>query len=184
MATRLKVFRTPIGFHDAYVAVPSRKAALAAGGADGDLFARGGAEEVTDPALTEAPLADPGKVIKVPRGSAEQHLAAMADADRKKPPSHGAPKRRSAAPPPAAPRRPPPPRPSRSDLAAAEADRERQKREHDGQMAVLEAERTRIQAQIAALRKAGEQQRDRLDRRIDSLRADYEAAMDRWRSDS
>jgi hypothetical protein len=27
---KLKVFRTPIGFHDAYVAAPSKKAALAA----------------------------------------------------------------------------------------------------------------------------------------------------------
>ena len=30
---RLKVFRTSIGFHDAYVAAPSRKAALEAWGA-------------------------------------------------------------------------------------------------------------------------------------------------------
>ncbi len=34
MARKLKVFRTPAGFHDAYVAAPSRKAALAAWGAD------------------------------------------------------------------------------------------------------------------------------------------------------
>ena len=45
---KLKVFRTPTGFHDAYVAAPSRKAALAAWGAEADLFARGTAEEVTD----------------------------------------------------------------------------------------------------------------------------------------
>jgi hypothetical protein len=30
MPRKLKVFRTPIGFHDAYVAAPSRKAALEA----------------------------------------------------------------------------------------------------------------------------------------------------------
>jgi hypothetical protein len=29
-AAKLKVFRTPIGFHDAYVAAPSQKAALEA----------------------------------------------------------------------------------------------------------------------------------------------------------
>lgn len=77
MAAKLKVFRTPIGFHDAYVATSSRKAALAAWGATGDLFAHGQAELVTDARLMEAPLADPGTVITVVRGSAEEHLAAL-----------------------------------------------------------------------------------------------------------
>ena len=48
MARALKVYRTPIGFHDAYVAAPSQKAALAAWGADANLFARGSAEQVTE----------------------------------------------------------------------------------------------------------------------------------------
>jgi hypothetical protein len=43
-ASKLKVYRTAAGFHDAYVAAPSQKAALAAWGSDHDLFARGGAE--------------------------------------------------------------------------------------------------------------------------------------------
>ncbi len=60
---KLKVFRTPIGFHDAYVAAPSQKAALEAWGADGNLFAQGIAEQVTDPELMEEPLASPGKVL-------------------------------------------------------------------------------------------------------------------------
>ena len=51
----LKVYRTPIGFHDAYVAAPSQKAALQAWGSDANLFARGVAELVTDPALTAEP---------------------------------------------------------------------------------------------------------------------------------
>ena len=37
---KLKVFRTPIGFHDAYVAAPSQKAALEAWGADSNIFAQ------------------------------------------------------------------------------------------------------------------------------------------------
>jgi hypothetical protein len=41
MARALKVFRTPIGFHDDYVAASSRKAALEAWGGDADLFACG-----------------------------------------------------------------------------------------------------------------------------------------------
>jgi hypothetical protein len=37
-SARLKVFRTPIGFHDAYIAAPSQKAALEAWGSDKDIF--------------------------------------------------------------------------------------------------------------------------------------------------
>ena len=64
MARALKVYRTPIGFHDAYVAAPSRKAALEAWGSDHDLFATGAAELVTDPELTREPLEKPGSVIR------------------------------------------------------------------------------------------------------------------------
>jgi hypothetical protein len=69
---KLQVYRTPIGFHDAYVAAPSQKAALAAWGSDADLFARGVADVVTDPELTREPLENPGEVIKRLRGSAEE----------------------------------------------------------------------------------------------------------------
>lgn len=75
---KLKVFRTTIGFHDAYVATPSRAAALRAWGAGTDLFAMGAAETVNDPELTAAPLAEPGRVIRLSRGSATDHLAAEA----------------------------------------------------------------------------------------------------------
>ena len=77
MARKLKVFRTTAGFNDAYVAAPSQKAALAAWGADVDLFARGIAEVVTDPALTAEPLANPGKVLTVSRGDLAAHLKAL-----------------------------------------------------------------------------------------------------------
>jgi len=65
---KLKVYRTPIGFHDAYVAAPSQKAALEAWGSDANLFAHGLAEVVTDEALTREPLEHPGKIIKRLRG--------------------------------------------------------------------------------------------------------------------
>lgn len=85
MPRKLKVFRTAAGFHDAYVAAASRKAALAAWGAERDLFARGAAEEVTDPALMEEPLANPGAVIKRSRGSAAEQFTAMpADAPKRR----------------------------------------------------------------------------------------------------
>ena len=69
MPRKLKVFRTTIGFHDAYVAAPSRKAALAAWGTTKDLFATEAAEEVTDPDLMAEPLARPDEVIQRTRGT-------------------------------------------------------------------------------------------------------------------
>lgn len=74
---KLKVFRTPIGFHDAYVAAPSKKAALAAWGAKADLFARGLAETVTDTEMTHEPLSKPGQVIRVKRGTDAEHFRAL-----------------------------------------------------------------------------------------------------------
>ncbi|KHL26530.1 hypothetical protein PK98_09035 [Croceibacterium mercuriale] len=128
---KLNVFRTPIGFHDAYVAAPSRKAALAAWGSDADLFARGVAELVTDDALSAEPLAHPGKVIRRLRGTAEEQIAALpADpSGRKSSPSKGT----SAPPPKPEPAPKPAPRPSRDRLDAAErelaATTERQQQE-------------------------------------------------------
>lgn len=69
---KLKVYCTPIGFHDAYVAAPSQKAALAAWGSDANLFARGVAEQVTDPALMKAPLAKPGEIVRTLRGTPDE----------------------------------------------------------------------------------------------------------------
>lgn len=83
MARKLKVYRTPIGFHDAYVAAPNQKAALKAWGSDADLFARGVAELVTDAALTADPLAHPGEVIRVRRGSAAENVAALPKAAKR-----------------------------------------------------------------------------------------------------
>ncbi len=81
---KLKVFRTPIGFHDAYIAAPSQKAALEAWGADSNIFAQGIAEQVTDPKLMEEALANPGEVIKKVRGSADEHFAELDRAPARK----------------------------------------------------------------------------------------------------
>jgi len=77
---KLKVFRTPVGFHDAYVAAPTQKAALEAWGVETNLFARGDAEQVTEPKLTRAPLDRPGEVIRVLRGSAAEQAEALGKA--------------------------------------------------------------------------------------------------------
>lgn len=76
-AGKLKVYRTAAGFHDAYVAAPSQKAALAAWGSEHDLFARGIAELVTDAELAAEPLASPGVVIKRSRGTTAEQIAAL-----------------------------------------------------------------------------------------------------------
>lgn len=183
-STRLKVFRTSIGFHDAYVAAPSQKAALAAWGASKDLFGTGSAEVVTDPALTAEPLAHPGAVIKRLRGSAEEQLAAagrqQAEGRRetkKADMNEEVGKERPSAPP----RRKPKPLPSRTALDTAEAKLSA----HEEQS---ETERGELQQKIEALRLAydalGDRQQaeaDKLKRRVQAARERYEEAMETWR---
>lgn len=162
---KLKVYRTPIGFHDAYVAAPSQKAALAAWGSTHDLFARGVAELVRDPALAAEPLAHPGKVVKVLRGTPAEQQAARA----------AGPKSSRRAPEPA------PPPPSRADLDAAEqalADLSARHGEEERTLAAAAAElAARRRAAAAAYGKA----QAALERkRVVAARA-YDKAMARWR---
>jgi hypothetical protein len=180
MPRQLKVYRTPIGFHDAYVAAPSQKAALAAWGSAKDLFARGAAELVTDPALTAAPLATPGVVVKLSRGTAAEQIAAL-------PPSR--PKARAAepvdevkaAPARRAPAPPPMPKPSRQGLEEAEhalVEAEARHRQADRALAAEEAalaKRRKEQDRAAAAERAAlEEARDR-------ERHAYDKAMAAWR---
>lgn len=55
---------------------PNQKAALEAWGAKRNLFARSAAEQIKDPNLVKAALAHPGEVLRVPRGTTAEHLAA------------------------------------------------------------------------------------------------------------
>lgn len=175
-AKRLKVFRTPIGFHDAWVAAPSRKAALAAWGADRDLFARGVAEEVTDPAAMAAPLAQPGVVLRTSRGSVAEQLAAL--------PAKTAPVRKDARP--AADRAAPAPRarrvprPDHAALDAAEAAvaaADRRCRQVTAEFDAREAElaRERRTAERAARDAARKEARA-----LERAQADYARAMTAW----
>lgn len=171
---KLKIFRTPIGFHDAYVAAPSRKAALKAWGAEADLFARGAAEQVTDERLMAEPLAHPGEVIKRPRGTAADHLAASTPLRRAK---KATPRAKTKAPS----RAKPPPRPSRAALTAAEEALEDHRRDRDADIARLEAERAELARQIAATRKSADRDARRLEEQRDKARAAYEKALAKWR---
>lgn len=167
MARKLKVFRMAIGFEDAFVAAPSRKAALAAWGATHDQFARGMAEEVSDPKLTREPLAHPGEVIRKSRGDLASQLKALPARPKK-----AADKAGSKTDPKATPAKPKPP-PSRAKLDAAEARlKEAQQRHSD--------ERGRVEAQLAALQSRQEKETAKLTAARDAARAAFRAALEKW----
>ena len=167
----LKVYRTPIGFHDAYVAAPSQKAALAAWGSDADLFARGVAEVVTDEALTAEPLARPGEVVKRLRGTADEQLAAA-------PP-----------PPPKVAVKSPvkagkaSPRPKRDAVDKADAALAAAATAHRDADEALAAEEQALADRRRRLRTDWLTERDRLEGKRDEAEARYAAALERWQAD-
>lgn len=163
---KLKVFRTPAGFHDAYVAAPSQKAALAAWGSDANLFARGLAEQVTDPELMREPLAHPGDVIRVARTMADA-LPTAAKASRRKTAPATRPKTA--------------PKPSRAALDKAEAALEAAEARQAEERAALKREEQALATKRRALDKTQAEERTRLDRARIKARDDYEAAVERWR---
>lgn len=183
---KLKVFRTPAGFHDAYVAAPSQKAALAAWGSDADLFARGIAEKVTDPKLMGEPLAKPGVVIKVSRGSAADHFEA---AEPKSPPHRSRPKGRristenvakADAPPIAPTPRKKVPRPSRAKLDAAQIALEQAAANLKQSLADIEARRRALDAERRALQAEGDKRMTKLGTARDRARKKYQARLEKW----
>ena len=175
MPRKLKVFRTATGFDDAYVAAPSRKAALAAWGADADLFARGVAEEVTDPKLAKAAFARPGEVIRVSRGDLSAHLKTLGPRTKKemaRTPTPATGPRKAA-------KHKAPPKRDRVD-AAEEALREARRR-HATEAGRLDAERDAIERKLDALRAKQDTEIARLERKRDEAREAYREALDRWR---
>ncbi|WP_395623971.1 hypothetical protein [Sphingomonas daechungensis] len=171
---KLKVFRTPIGFHDAYVAAPSRKAALEAWGADSNIFAQGIAEQVTEPALMEEPLANPGKVIKRVRGSTDEHFAALERAAptakaKRKGSESGAPKTK------------PKPRPSRDALDEAEEALEKEEKKQRKKINELDERIRELEGKRREMQRKHEAERDALAGKRDRAKADYDKAMRDWR---
>ena len=192
MPRALKVFRTPIGFHDAYVAAPTKKAALEAWGSTHDLFARGIAGIVTDPALTEEPLASPGKVIKRSRGTTAEHIAALPTVERPDRAASGEedePQRstsaKAKAKTPAKPKvrpKPPPPRPSPDTLEAAEAELEAAGRRHEDDTRTLAREQAALDRRRRDLERAQAAERAKLQEAVDRADTAYAAALKRWRA--
>lgn len=179
---KLKVYRTPIGFHDAYVAAASQKAALQAWGSERDLFARGIAEVVTDPALTAEPLAQPGTVIKRSRGTAAEQIAALPDTPAK------APRRRSDdatdAPPPEPKPKPAPrpaPKPDRRALDAADRAMAEAEARHRSEARALRAEEVALAKRRRTMERAQEDERAALDETRQAAADAYERAMRRWK---
>lgn len=181
---KLKVYRTPIGFYDAYVAAPSQTAALQAWGSARDLFARGVAEVVTDPALTAEALAQPGTVIKRSRGSAAEQIAAL-------PPTPPRPARKPAADPdakrqpkpkpkPAAKARPAP-KPDRGALADAEQALAEAQARHRREQRTLQVEETALARRRRALERDQQDEHARLEAAREHAAEAYARALRLWR---
>jgi len=171
MSRPLKVFRTAIGFHDAYVAARTMKAALAAWGAERNLFASGRAELVTDPRLTKAALAEPGRVIKVLRGTkAEQYAALEASAPRR------VPARRHAGP-----SSKPLPRPSRAALDRADEALAAAQTRHEKALEALAKREAALREERHALARKRDKEIAALEETRDRAKDAYDEAMRNWR---
>jgi hypothetical protein len=174
-AAKLKVFRTPIGFHDAFVAAPSQKAALEAWGSESNLFAQGVAELVTDPALMKEPLARPGEVVRRLRGSADEQIEALSKTDGPKKKEGGSRiksgmtnKAKKG------------PRPSRAAVDKAEQALEQAAVRHRAALDKLRAEEQALQQRRRETEGKQRSERERLSEAVDAARARYRAAMANW----
>lgn len=172
-ASKLKVFRTAIGFHDAYVAAPSKKAALEAWGSKKDLFGRGAAEQVTDDKLTAEALASPGKVIKRSRGTAAEQLAALPE-DAPTPPKAKKTPRKPA------PSKPRAPKPSRAQLDAAETAIEAAERNYQSKLADLVERQAALAREKRMLEADRREEIDRLERERAEVGEAYDTAIADW----
>lgn len=178
MARALKVYRTAIGFHDAYVAAPTMKAALAAWGTDKDLFARKAAELVEDRALTAEPLANPGKVIRVPRGSAAEHVKALGKIEQRPAPRPSGDKR--ATPLKTPPRPPLPPKPSDEAVQLARDAAHASELRYEERLAELAEREEALAAERVRLEREEGAEALRHEQRLDKATAEHAAALEAW----
>ncbi len=176
---KLKVFRTAIGFHDAYVAAPSQKAALEAWGSDSNLFAAGAAELVSEPKLMKEPLARPGEVVRVLRGSAEEQIEALGKLPAKaKNKEEAGPDIQSGVTKKKKPK--PKPKPSRAGVDKAEAALERAEAKHRDALAKLKEEEQALEKRRRKLERKQSEEREQLTQAVEEAREQYRAAMAEW----
>ena len=171
---KLKLFRTPIGFHDAYVAAPSRKAALEAWGSNTDLFSAGIAEEAKDERLLAELSANPGEVARKSRGSAKEHQAALGKVAKKssKPsprpsPASGSGRKKG-------------PKPSRAALDKAEAALAELDKKQSAERGALEREERALAKRRERLEETQRQAMDKAVARRDEVEERYRAAVAKW----
>jgi len=171
---KLKVFSTPIGFHDALVAAPSQKAALEAWGAGTNLFSQGSAHVVTDPELAKIPLQHPGQVVKVLRGSKAEQLAALGKQKFPEPSKRAKaevlPKRSKER----------PPRPSGAAVTKAETALEKLEKRQASQRERLEERRRTVEHELRDLRRRHEREREEAQEELEKARDDYDSALARY----
>ncbi|WP_454280727.1 hypothetical protein [Sphingomonas sp. Marseille-Q8236] len=172
---KLKVFTTPIGFHDVYVAAPSRAAALRAWGSERDLFARGLASEVSDPELIAEALAKPGEVIRHLRGSEAEQFAELSKMDKDHPQKADSPPKKPAK---------PKPRPSRTAVTEAEAALNAAESRHHAEDGEAKARVEEAQRQRRELQRRHAAERRDLQSALDEAQDRYDRAIERWRSDA
>jgi hypothetical protein len=187
---KLKVFRTPIGFHDAYIAAPSQKAALEAWGSETNLFASGAAERVEDPELIREPLENPGKVIRRIRGTMAEHMAALPKNKRRALPKStrediesAAPRARKARPAAQKLSPKPRPRPDRAALDRAEAALADVEQRHGDERAALAKRQSELDRERRKLEADQARELERVERKIETARRKYDRALQAWRSD-
>ena len=175
---KLKVYRTPIGFHDAYVAAPSQKAALEAWGSDSNLFTAGTAELVTDPALIKEALERPGEVIKRLRGTREEQMAALGKAP-KAPPKNAAGSRIKSGMKTGGAKRP---KPSRAGVEKAEAAIAELERRHAAERGAIEREERALAKRRRAMEEKHRAALDKARAKRDAAEEHYRDAMREWGS--
>lgn len=185
-AQKLKVYRTAAGFNDAYVAAPSQKAALAAWGSEKDLFARGVAEIVTDPALTAEPLASPGVVVKQSRGTTAEQISAMPNRPVRSSPKSASNDGASLKPPgrvtPAAAVKPAPkPKPSSGKRDAAERKLDTIRTEYDRQLKALADREAKLARERREIESARRDDLAAAEAAAEEERRAYDDALREWR---
>lgn len=178
MPRKLKTYQTSLGFYDLAIAAPSMKAALAAWGAESNLFHQGAATESEDPDVIAATMAAPGVVLKRPVGSsapfnvhAELPTGLVSDRPKGK-------RRKNSS---RASKRPPPEiNKKAAEKAAVDFEREEVKREavRRREEAALAKERERRERAIAKAQSALGRARERHDTEIEAIEAER-AALER-----
>jgi hypothetical protein len=173
---KLKVYSTPIGFHDALVAAPSQKAALEAWGAGTNLFSQGSAHVVTDPRLTKVPLEHPGQVVRLLRASEAEQLAAL---DKPESAIRGKAAKAEILPKKAKTRLRKPSRAAvtRSEQALATLESKQAER-----VDRMEKQRKALEQKIREAKRRNERERDEAQEKVDEAREAYQRAIERYES--